>query len=116
MGTPLGGISAIESKNIELHAALRSKTGLDPAVQCYVEEDPRLAPFTTHITGMLSFLLPEFETEGKSHVSVGIGCMGGKHRSVVVTQRVARSLADSGWRVSTTHKELSRLKRDNPGI
>lgn len=103
-------------KNPHWDAALRSKTGLDPAVQCYVEEDPRLAPFTTHITGMLSFLLPEFETEGKSHVSVGIGCTGGKHRSVVVTQRVARTLAHSGWRVSTTHKELSRLKREHAGV
>lgn len=87
---------------------LRDKTGLDAAVQEYVLRDPRLAIFTTHICEMLAFLLPEIEAEGKTHLSVGIGCTGGQHRSVVVTERVAAGLAEDGWQVSIVHKELTR--------
>lgn len=87
---------------------LRDKTGLDPAVCEFVDRDPRLEVFITHICGMLTFLLPEIEAEGKTHLSVGIGCTGGQHRSVVVTERVAAGLAEDGWRVSIVHKELAR--------
>ncbi|WP_439121646.1 RNase adapter RapZ [Marivita sp.] len=88
--------------------ALRDKTGLDPEVQNYVQADARLAPFTDRIVDMMTFLLPEVETEGKTHLSVGIGCTGGQHRSVVVGEVVARALAEKGWRVSIGHKELAR--------
>lgn len=87
---------------------LRDKTGLDPEVRDFVSRDPRLAVFLTHICDMLAFLLPEIEAEGKTHLSVGIGCTGGQHRSVVVTERVAAGLAEDGWRVSIGHKELAR--------
>ena len=87
---------------------LRKKTGLDADVRDHVMADPRLAPFTTHICDMLAFLLPEIEAEGKTHLSVGIGCTGGQHRSVVVTELVAAGLAEDGWRVSIGHKELAR--------
>lgn len=88
--------------------SLRSKTGLDRDVQEFVGQDARLAPFADQICDMMSFLLPEFENEGKAHVSVGIGCTGGQHRSVVVTEAIAATLADRGWRVSVAHKELAR--------
>lgn len=88
--------------------ALRDKTGLDAAVRDFVNRDARLAPYSTQICDMMSFLLPEFEREGKAHVSVGIGCTGGQHRSVVVTEGVASDLADRGWRVSILHRELAR--------
>ena len=89
-------------------AALRDKTGLDIDVQNYVQADPRSSAFVERIVGMMSFLLPEFDTEGKTHLSIGIGCTGGQHRSVVIGERVARALADGGWRVSIGHKELAR--------
>lgn len=87
---------------------LREKTGLDEAVQGFVASDARLAPFLNKIVDLLAFLLPEVDREGKTHVSVGIGCTGGQHRSVVVTEHVARTLAEQGWRVSIGHKELAR--------
>ena len=87
---------------------LRTKTGLDEAVQNFVAEDARLGPFLSKITDMMSFLLPEVDREGKTHMSIGVGCTGGQHRSVVVTERIARTLADQGWRVSIGHKELAR--------
>lgn len=87
---------------------LRDKTGLDAGVREFVEADSRLAVFTTHICDLLAFQLPEIEAEGKTHLSVGIGCTGGQHRSVVVTELVAAGLAEDGWRVSIVHKELAR--------
>ena len=87
---------------------LRDKTGLDEAVQTFVATDARLTPFLSKITDLMSFLLPEVDREGKTHVSIGIGCTGGQHRSVFVTERVARTLAEQGWRVSIGHKELAR--------
>ena len=87
---------------------LREKTGLDPAVADYVTADQRFAAFADRITDLLGFLLPEVEAEGKTHLSVGIGCTGGQHRSVVVTEHIARTLAETGWQVSTDHKELAR--------
>ncbi|MFP7569902.1 RNase adapter RapZ [Marivita sp. S2033] len=87
---------------------LRARTGLDPEVRDFVMRDPRTEPFARQITEMLAFLLPEIEAEGKTHLSVGIGCTGGQHRSVVMTEHVASALADDGWRVSIVHKELSR--------
>ncbi|MFP7674359.1 RNase adapter RapZ [Marivita sp. S0852] len=88
--------------------ALRSKTGLDQDVRVFVEQDHRLRPFLTHITRMVSFLLPEIDAEGKTHFAIGLGCTGGQHRSVVVAESVAATLAEIGWRVSIGHKELSR--------
>ncbi|HKK97395.1 MAG TPA: RNase adapter RapZ [Marivita sp.] len=96
-------------------ATLREKTGLDAAVQDFVRADSRLAQFTTHMCDMMSFLLPEFEAEGKTHVSVGIGCTGGQHRSVAVAEALGAALAESGWRVSIAHKELARRNSATAG-
>jgi UPF0042 nucleotide-binding protein len=87
---------------------LRDKTGLADDVRDHVTSDARFGPFVDRITNMLTFLLPEMEEEGKTHLSIGIGCTGGQHRSVVVTEDIARTLAEDGWRVSIAHKELAR--------
>ncbi len=94
--------------NPHWEAPLRDKTGLDPDVRAFLQNDERLNPFIAKITDMLTFLLPEMEAEGKTHLSIGIGCTGGQHRSVVVAEEVARALAEDGWRVSIGHKELMR--------
>ena len=96
--------------------SLRSGTGLDRAVKDFVFADPRLDPFISRILDMLGFLLPEVEAEGKTHLSIGIGCTGGQHRSVVVTETIAAALAEDGWRVSSGHKELSRLGLATAGV
>jgi len=96
-------------------ATLRHKTGLDDAVQCYVRQDTRFAPFKSRITDMLTYLLPEFEAEGKTHLTIGLGCTGGQHRSVVVAEDVARTLAEADRRVSINHKELIRRGFIDPG-
>lgn len=90
-------------------AELRPLDGRDPRVATHVAADPRFAPFFERTTGLLTFLLPAYLAEGKTHVSVGFGCTGGRHRSVAVAESVANGLAEAGWRVSIRHRELERL-------
>lgn len=87
---------------------LRSLTGLSADVATYVSRDARYAPFLDHVLGLLTFQLPASLAEGKAHFSVGLGCTGGQHRSVAVTEKVALGLAQAGWRVSIRHRELER--------
>ncbi|MCP5037250.1 MAG: RNase adapter RapZ [Rhodobacteraceae bacterium] len=90
---------------------LRPLDGRDQAVGDYIRADDHLAAFEDKLSDLITFLLPNFAKEGKSHLSIGIGCTGGQHRSVFVTENLAKMLADAGWQVSTRHRELSRRAR-----
>ena len=96
-------------KNPHWQDELRDKTGLDHSVRKFVLSDPKSSEFIKRVTKLLLFLLPEFKKEGKSSVEIGFGCTGGIHRSVAVTETVAKKLADSGWNVSIKHREIERL-------
>jgi UPF0042 nucleotide-binding protein len=96
-------------KNPHWQYELRDKTGLDPSVSEFVESDPKFSEFIEQVTKLLLFLLPSFKDEGKSSVEIGFGCTGGIHRSVAVTETVAKKLEDSGWNVSIKHREIERL-------
>ncbi len=88
--------------------ALRPLDGRAPDVAKFVSADPRFAAFLAQLTEMMMLLLPGYEAEGKSYLSIALGCTGGQHRSVAVAETLARTLADSGWQVSTRHRELER--------
>lgn len=88
--------------------ALRPLTGLDPAVAAHVRADARHQEFVQKVSELLLFLLPAHVEEGKSHLAVGFGCTGGQHRSVAVTEEIAKALAEAGWQVSKRHRELER--------
>ena len=96
-------------KNPHWQDELRDKTGLDHSVRKFVLSDPKSSEFIKRVTKLLLFLLPEFKKEGKSSVEIGFGCTGGIHRSVAVTETVAKVLADLGWNVSIKHREIERL-------
>lgn len=87
---------------------LRPLTGLDASVTAYVEADARYAPFFQSIRDLCSRLLPAYKEEGKSHFSIALGCTGGRHRSVAVTEALGLALAQEGWQVSVRHRELER--------
>lgn len=89
-------------------AGLRAQDGLAAKVADFVMADPLFDKFFDRVHGLVSFLLPAFKAEGKAHLSIGFGCTGGKHRSVTVTERLAKALADDGWHVSKRHRELER--------
>ncbi len=67
---------------------LQPLTGADPAVAKYIEADASTAPFLDRLFGMIDFLLPRYVAEGKAQLTIGIGCTGGRHRSVYVARRL----------------------------
>lgn len=95
---------------------LRPLTGLDAAIGAYVREDPDFAPFFDRVYELLALLLPRFVQEGKRYVTVGIGCTGGRHRSVHVVEMLMKRLSEAGWRVVRTHRELGREMAVQPVI
>ncbi|MBV7377301.1 RNase adapter RapZ [Maritimibacter dapengensis] len=96
-------------RNPHWDAGLRAMTGKDQEVSDYIEQDPRYEPFFVKIRDLIEFLLPAYGEEGKSHLAIGFGCTGGRHRSVALTETLAKALADKGWQVSIRHRELERL-------
>jgi UPF0042 nucleotide-binding protein len=87
---------------------LRPKTGLDPAVAAYIEKDPETARFLARMGEFLDYLLPLYEREHKSYLSIGVGCTGGKHRSVYVAERLAAMLKERGYPVRVSHRDATR--------
>ena len=85
---------------------LRAGTGLDPAVADYIAADPAFPTFFAALTGLLDGLMPRYHEEGKSYLTIAIGCTGGRHRSVFTARRLAATLQDQGWRVFLRHREL----------
>jgi UPF0042 nucleotide-binding protein len=73
---------------------LRPLTGLDPKVVDYVESGTLAGEFYGRLLPLLDFLLPAYVAEGKSHLTIAIGCTGGRHRSVAVADRILRHLSD----------------------
>ncbi len=89
-------------------SGLRPRDGRDPAVVAYVEADPIYRAFFDQQLALLRLLLPAYRDEGKSHLSIGFGCTGGRHRSVAVAECLSAALATDGWQVSTRHREMER--------
>jgi UPF0042 nucleotide-binding protein len=87
---------------------LRPLTGHDPRVRDYVLERAQTSDFLDRLEGLLLSLLPAFETEGKSYLTVAIGCTGGRHRSVAIAEDLARRLRDHGQVVRVGHRDLTR--------
>jgi RNase adapter protein RapZ len=89
-------------------AELKPKTGEDPAVAAYIEQDAETRPFLEHLYGFLEYLLPRYEREHKSYLSIGIGCTGGKHRSVYIAGRLAERLRKMNYPVRVSHRDATR--------
>ncbi|HEY3202717.1 MAG TPA: RNase adapter RapZ [Thermoanaerobaculia bacterium] len=87
---------------------LKGKTGTDPAVAAYIEKDPETAVFLGQLVQFLDYLLPRFDKERKSYLSIGIGCTGGKHRSVYIAEELARLLKEKGYPVRVSHRDATR--------
>ena len=85
---------------------LRDLTGLDKPVQFKVSGDPEFPGFFVRLTALLQPLLPLYSREGKSYLTIAIGCTGGKHRSVFTSELLASWLRDEGYRVGIAHRDL----------
>lgn len=87
---------------------LRALTGQAPQVARYVLENPTGQTFLTHLHDFLAVLLPLYEQEGKSYLTISIGCTGGKHRSVAITENVGQHVRQLGYRVTCRHRDIAK--------
>ena len=85
---------------------LKPLTGRDTAVAAYIEADPDYRGFLDRLEGMIGPLLPRFDAEGKSYLTIAVGCTGGRHRSVAVAERLAEWLRAAGRSVSLSHRDV----------
>ena len=86
---------------------LKLMSGLDPEVAEYIGRDPAYAETIEKILDMLKFLLPRYQDAGKAYVNIGIGCTGGRHRSVHVAERLSKDLRAAGLSPSVLHRNLA---------
>jgi UPF0042 nucleotide-binding protein len=86
----------------------RKLTGKHPKVARYVRQFPQTKEFLDKTTDMLKFLLPHYIKEGKSYLTVAFGCTGGQHRSVFIAEEMKRRLAEEGYRVKTSHRDMPK--------
>lgn len=89
-------------------AELRPHTGLDREVVEYLEKQPEYEEFYRRLIDFVTYLVPQYEKEMKSYLTIGIGCTGGKHRSVAIGQRLADDLAEKGVSVEIVHRDCKR--------
>jgi UPF0042 nucleotide-binding protein len=94
--------------NPHFEPRLRPRTGLDSEVASFVIDTPSAKQLLEHLRGLLVFLLPLYEREGKSYLTVAIGCTGGRHRSVAVLEALASLLRRLGQNVSVTHRDVEK--------
>lgn len=85
---------------------LKNLTGEDPAVQNYILQDENTIHFLNKYLDLLDFLIPLYEKEGKAYLTLGVGCTGGRHRSVTIAQSICRHIKDGGKEVTVTHRDL----------
>lgn len=87
---------------------LRDLPGTDPRVGTYVRGQQTYREFLRRLRGLIGFMLPGFEAEGKSYLSIAVGCTGGRHRSVVVVEDLAGYFRDRGMPASVEHRDIDR--------
>ncbi len=87
---------------------LRTKTGLDRPVRTYVLDKSETTVFLDRWFALLDLLLPNFVAEGKTQLSIALGCTGGQHRSVVLAERTADFVRSLGYPVSVSHRDITK--------
>ncbi|MGE0645117.1 MAG: RNase adapter RapZ [Nitrospira sp.] len=87
---------------------LKPLPGNDPRVRQFVLMDPDTAPFIDHLEHLLTFLLPLFQRERRSYLTIAIGCTGGRHRSVAIASHLCESLKALGYEVGLKHRDIDK--------
>ena len=86
----------------------RPLTGRDAKVAAYVMDFPQTKEFLDKTAEMLEFLLPYYVKEGKSYLTIALGCTGGQHRSVALAEEIKKRLSEVGYRTKVTHRDMPR--------
>ena len=88
--------------------AFRPYTGRHPQVAKYIRSFPQTQEFIDRISSLLVYLIPHYVREGKSYLTIGFGCTGGQHRSVLIAEEVKKLLGKAGYRVKVIHRDEPR--------
>lgn len=102
-------------RNPHFEPELKPKTGLDPEIRDYVFADPHAQEFLARIESLLRFLLPRYFEEGKHYFRIGVGCTGGKHRSVAFAEELGRLLTEHpipNVDIKISHRDIERHTSD----
>jgi UPF0042 nucleotide-binding protein len=98
--------------NPHYESELRHLTGLDQPVRDYVAASDGIDELYDHLMPLLDYLLPQYEKEGKAHLTVGVGCTGGRHRSVVIAEHLAREYTQrDDLLVDVVHRDIDKPPR-----
>jgi len=84
--------------------------GKDPGVARYIRSFPQTVEFMDRITGLLTYLLPHYIREGKSYLTISIGCTGGQHRSVMIAEQIRKNLVDGGFEAKVNHRDIAKAR------
>ncbi len=110
-GLPLGADLVFDVRfldNPHFVAELKPKTGLDPEVSNFVLSQPDYQAFLNKLKDLLFFLLPRYRQEGKTSLTIAIGCTGGRHRSVAVAEDLGPYLLGTGSLVQVNHRDINK--------
>jgi UPF0042 nucleotide-binding protein len=83
-------------------------TGRHPAVAAYIRSFPQTTEFIGRISELLIYLLPHYIEEGKSYLTIGFGCTGGHHRSVMIADQIRKNLNQAGFQAKVTHRDIAK--------
>jgi UPF0042 nucleotide-binding protein len=87
---------------------LRAHTGRDPEVKAFLDKSPATHDFLEHTLNLLRFLIPQYVTEGKTYLTIGVGCTGGRHRSVMIAEAIKKGLAGlEGVQTRVRHRDIA---------
>lgn len=87
---------------------LRPLTGKDQRILDYLQGESEYLEFTSRLVEFVSYLVPRYEKEMKSYLTIGIGCTGGRHRSVAIVELLGREIEKTGYRVEVVHRDCAR--------
>jgi len=92
---------------------LTALTGSDPVVRDYVLEQPETQAFLEHLYSFVDYLLPRYQEEGKTHLTLAVGCTGGQHRSVVIANLLAEHFTRGNFPFTLNHRDMPRTLGDH---
>lgn len=87
---------------------LKNKTGRDRAVRTFLDSYPQTREFVHRVMDLLLYLIPQYIHEGKSYLTIALGCTGGRHRSVALAEEMGEALAREGYKIKITHRDIGR--------
>jgi UPF0042 nucleotide-binding protein len=89
-------------------AKFKHLTGRHPSVAKYIRSFPQTQEFIARISDLLTYLLPHYIQEGKSYLTIGFGCTGGHHRSVMIADQIRKNLSQAGYKTKVTHRDMTK--------